>query len=577
MVLLAIARFELWKRFRMLSTWIYFGLFFAAAVFMMLASGGAFESVTVGMGADKVFANSPFSVHNLIAALTWIAVLVTAPVFGQAVHQDLESGSHPLFFTKPIRRGTYLWGRFLGALLVMAFILASVPLGLWLGSLAPFLERSLFEPSHLSTWLWPYLIMAIPNLLAIGAIFFALATLGKRMMPVYVGAVLLFIGYNLGLSMMVKLDARTLAGMLDPFGLLSADLVTEYWTVAEKNARLIPLEGMLLANRALWLSIGAGLVGLTWARFRFSVDAGSLRKGKRALVAAALEPANAPLAPLPVVHTLPARGLALVSLVSSSFRLNFLEIVRSVYFAVLVLAGMLFIVQVDKFGGELFGTRTWPVTGHVIVAAAGAFSLIIAIIITIYSGELVWRERDVGLDQLLDATPIPTWVPFLGKLFALMAVQVVLLAAVMVAGLCVQTFHGYHHYELGLYVRDLFGLRLIDFLLLCVLAMTVQSVVQHKYVGHAVMVAYFMSPLLLNRLGLENSLYRFGDNPGFTHSDMNGFGPFLKPLFWFDFYWALLCVGMAILSSLLWARGTDGSLKVRLALAGQPSAPPPRW
>ena len=34
--------------------------------------------------------------------------------------------------------------------------------------------------------------------------------------------------------------------MLDPFGTLATSRVTEYWTIAERNTRLVPFEGLLL-------------------------------------------------------------------------------------------------------------------------------------------------------------------------------------------------------------------------------------------------------------------------------------------------------------------------------------------
>ena len=45
------------------------------------------------------------------------------------------------------------------------------------------------------------------------------------------------------------------------------------------------------------------------------------------------------------------------------------------------------------------------------------------IIITFYSGELVWRERDARTHELVDALPLPTWVCVSAKLVALLLVH----------------------------------------------------------------------------------------------------------------------------------------------------------
>ena len=61
--------------------------------------------------------------------------------------------------------------------------------------------------------------------------------------------------------------------------------------------------------------------------------------------------------------------------------------------------------------GSLFGTNTYPVTYQVLELRRRHFALFMLIIITFYAGELVWRERDARLDQIADALPMPTWLP----------------------------------------------------------------------------------------------------------------------------------------------------------------------
>ena len=86
---------------------------------------------------------------------------------------------------------------------------------------------------------------------------------------------------------------------------------------------------------------------------------------------------------------------------------------------------------------------------------------------------------------------------------------------------------GLHHYELGLYSSWLFGLELVDYWLVCVLALIVHSVVNHKYLGH------FVDDRLLHRdlvracsASSTTSTVRRARRT-FTYSDMNGFGHFL--------------------------------------------------
>ena len=247
--------------------------------------------------------------------------------------------------------------------------------------------------------------------------------------------------------------------------------------------------------------------------------------------------------------------------------LNFRETVKNVYFGVIALAGVLFFVATSTTAGSIFGTTTWPVTWQMLELVSGTFSVFMLVIVTFYAGELVWREREHRLDQIHDALPIPTWLPFVAKLGALMLVPVVLQAVLMLSGIAIQTAKGYHHYEPGLYLRWLFGLELVDYWLVCVLALVVHSIVNQKYLGHFVMIVYFIVISFAPLLGLEHNLYLYGSNGGFVYSDMNGFGHFLFRVRTFQAYWAAVAVLLALAGYLMWVRGTTVDWKGRLALA----------
>src|SRR5262245_31925074 len=135
-----IAKFEVRKRLRQLSTYVYFVMFFAISLFTMLAAGGAFKSVSVILSGSggKTMVNSPFVLCVLTSVISYFGTLVTAAVMGQAVYQDFHHGTYPLFFTAPISKFEYMTGRYLGGLIVLIVIFSSIALGFWVGSLLPF-------------------------------------------------------------------------------------------------------------------------------------------------------------------------------------------------------------------------------------------------------------------------------------------------------------------------------------------------------------------------------------------------------------------------------------------------------
>ena len=73
---------------------------------------------------------------------------------------------------------------------------------------------------------------------------------------------MLLIGYLAARGLLRDIDNKTLASMLDPFGVTANSTLTEYWSISERNTRLVPLEGVLLWNRLLWMSITGVVLGV---------------------------------------------------------------------------------------------------------------------------------------------------------------------------------------------------------------------------------------------------------------------------------------------------------------------------
>ncbi len=564
-MVLTIASFEFRQRLHRISTYIYFLVFFGLSFLFANMAGGAIPQATVEFGTGgKVLVNSPYALNVIITYITFFGIVITAALAGQATYQDIDSRMADLFYTAPITKFDYLAGRFLGSLLTQLLIFTSVGLGAWVATLFPWIDRTRLGPQHVLAYLQPYLISVLPNLLITSAIFFGLAALGRKMLPVYAGSVILLIGYFVAQQLSANLTVNVTAALADPFGANAVDRLTQYWSPFQRNTQLIPLAGIVLWNRLLWLAAAGIVLAFTYFKFSLSYVSQRGKKPKENGTDEFLPPPTA--ATLPFSHPVFSSNASLRHFFSLT-RIHFTETVKNVFFIVLALAGGLFAIFTANGINNPFSTHTYPVTYQMLASATGGFFVFAIAIITFYAGELVWRERDAGLSQIVDALPVERWVLFTSKLASLMLVQIILLVIIMAAGILVQVAHGYYRFQIGLYLTDLFGVRLIQFWILCVLAFFIHTLVNQKYVGHFVMVLYFIATIALPGLGLQDYLYRFGQAPPYTYSDINGYGPFTAPLFWFHLYWAIVAIGVAIVTNLFWVRGTESSLRVRLGIA----------
>ncbi len=548
-ILPRIVGFEIRYYLRRISTYVYFAIFFGCAFGVMTLAGGSWQGVQMSVGGSggSVFVDSPYVLLMLTSAIGLFGVIVTAALFGHAIFRDFESGIHPLFFTTPVTRGDYLGGRFLGALVVNLFIFASIPLGLMAARPMPYMDAEKLGAFHLAGYLQPLLVITLPNVIFTGAIFFTLAALVRKMLPNYVGAVLLLVGYMLAGNLAEDMERERIAALLDPFGMSALRMLTRYWTPVERNTQLVGFDGVLLQNRLIWMAVGLLVLAVGVYLFRFShlASEGSRRRRRARDRAAAAE--AEPLAPMRIPVVTPSYGAAasfaqFVAIARRSFR----EIVANRYFFAIVGAGLAFLVFGADQVGKLYGTTTYPVTYQVLEVMGGTFALFVLIIITFYAGELVWRERDVRMSQVQDATPVRSWVPLAAKFVALVMMVALLQVIVLIAGIVTQAVKGYTNFEIRLYLQTLFGFYLADYLLLAALVFLVHVLVNHKYMGHLIVVLYYVLILFASQLGLEHNLYQYGSDAGTTYSDMNGFGPFVAPFVWFKAYWAAWALLFAI-------------------------------
>jgi ABC-type transport system involved in multi-copper enzyme maturation permease subunit len=249
---LTIAAFEFRTRAKRISTWVYFAIFFALAMLWVAAAGGVIQGAIVSFGSGKVWINSPYAIAQTVSFLGMVGLTVIAAVMGRAVQQDFEYRTGDFFFTAPIGKLEYLAGRFLGAIAVLVVVLSSIALGGAIGLFLPGIDPDRVGPSRLAAYVLPYLTIVLPNLVVLGGIFFGVAALSRRMLPVYIGSVVLLIGYLAAQGLLRNIDNKTLGAMLDPFGLVANSRLTEYWSIDERNTRLVPLEGVLLWTRLLW-------------------------------------------------------------------------------------------------------------------------------------------------------------------------------------------------------------------------------------------------------------------------------------------------------------------------------------
>ena len=553
-MLKAITFFEIKNRLKRLSSLTYFLIFFSVSFLIVLIAGGGIKGFNASFGiTDKIYLNSPYALNQFLTILAgFFGLLIVAPIFGQAIYQDFHCRMDRIFFSCPMKRRDYLLGRFLGATISCIVIFSGVAFGFWLATLTPWVQKEVFTENKLIHYLFPYLTGVIPNILIFGSFFFALICQFKKMTPVYISGILLFVAYLIAGAFEKSIDNKLLASLLDPFGGQAFSYLTEYWSPEEKNTNLVTWSHFYLYNRLLWLSIGIFSFIYTIFRFRYSSVPNVKRiKEKEPQLIGKKSQLKINLSPV-------STEFGFLLQIKSLLHLSFFEMrqaFKNIYFLLIYFFGLAFLFVTASQIGKIYGTPTLPVTYMVLEGLAGGFGLFMLILITYYSGELIWRERNLRFHLISDALPRSNGISLFSKFFCLGLLQIVLLGTVLICGILTQTFKGYFHFEFSLYFKYLFGIQFISWFLISLLALFVHAIASNKYLGHFIVILCYIGIDWLPFLGFEHNLYRYGSNPGMTYSDMNGFGPFLKGFIWFSLYWLFFSIILTHLAYLFWPRG----------------------
>ena len=559
-----IFKFELLTRIKRSSTYIYFIVFFAIAFTVMSLMGANFKGFGLNISnSDVLFANSPFVLFLLIAGISHFGIFVTMAIMGQSVLHDFDNNCHTLYFTYPISKTGYLLGRFAASISLVLIIFSSLALGAYAASLMPYINSAMFTDHQILAYITPYLYTVIPNVIFTGAAFFTMSILTRNIMAVYVTGLVFVMGYLIARSFLGDLGNRFLADIVDPFGINAMLTSTGSHSIAERNNLLINLNGSFLLNRVLWLSISFLVFMVGYYKFIFSFS-NQNPKLKIKNVHAKVEPSN--LEYTSNIQTI-ERDFNVrtnVQIFYSLLKYNYKQVVGSIYFKIIVLIGLI------GTGFMIFdaiytdGVANYPLTGKIFSHLLDVFSIFLIIIITVYAGELIWRERNKNLNQLYDTLPVPEWLTLIAKFVSLVLIQLSLIAALLLFSIGVQIYLGYYNFEPDVYLKIFIFKGLFTTLLISGLAIFLQALVNNKYIGYFLMVLYYIFYINASKLGIEHPLLVFGATSGTNYSEMNGFGNSLFPVLVFTLYWLFLLAALLIVASLFVHRGNDNGFINRL-------------
>ncbi|MEQ1755062.1 MAG: M1 family aminopeptidase [Micropepsaceae bacterium] len=547
-----IARFEFFYQLKSPVFWV------SGFVFFLLAFGSAASS-RIHIGATgNTNINAPFAIVITLLVMSIFSLFLIAAFVANVIVRDDDTGYGPIIRSTSVTKFDYLFGRYTGAFLASALAFAFVPLGLFAGIHVPWIDQERLGPIVIEHYVLAYVGYALPAMFVASAILFAVAAIVRSMTLTYLGVIVLFILYGISSQWLSDLKSEEFAALFDPFGLSAVSQVTKYWTASDRNTMFPPLGGIVAENRLLWVGVAFVLLWVAHTSYRFA-DRGVRRsagKPENDVTAAAFVPVR-------VSPRFDAASLRAQSWKWTRFEMA--QVIRSPAFFILLILGIANTVSSVWVGTTLDDWTLLPVTRLMIETVGQAFSIAPVLIAAYYAGELVWRERERKSHELFGATPTPDWVFVAPKIFAIAFVLLLTLLVSVGVGVGVQAVRGYTNFELDKYLNWYVVPTFISFLQLAVLAIFLQAISPHKYVGWGLMGLYIVARNALSSLGFEHKLYLFGSTTGVPLSDMNGQGYFWIGRTWLEIYWSAIALILVLVSFAVWPRGTEVRYAPRFA------------
>lgn len=524
-----------------------------------------------GYGRGAGIYNSSQSISEITGILTLGSVFIIMFFTINGVLRDSRYNMQPIIFSTPVKKHHYFWSQFFGVFLSSALAFCTFLIGFGITTVLPDLDAELVNAFQIKDYLWTILIIVLPNIFVCTAVIFSVSVLTKNNVATYASAILIYAFYFLcslflnspimANSEPLSADSYVMAALLDPFGLSALFEQTQYWTQFEKNTRSIEFAGNFMWNRILWFASSALLLLVTYHFFSFRKIQGKLKKkAAKSAAPVAVVPSYEPI-------LISVSNISQLKAFFSLLRLELTNCMKSLPFlGVLLLWIVIIIIEIFSriIEGGPYNDSLYPATYKLIELFDDPLMVLGNILIVFYSGEIVWRERTLNFNGIVDSTATKNKAFYFSKFFALLGLPIILILVGMIMAIGLQLVFGYNKFDLELYF-SLFYKPGLSFVFYALLAMFIQSLVPNKYLGMGLtgLLILLLGTSLSSSIGVQHPMLTLGKLPGVNYTGMNGFAGVVKGYNYLAIYWLLFAGILALISFKLWRRGAGSNLSFR--------------
>lgn len=551
---ISLLRFELSYQLRTKAVYL-FGLIYFGFAFLMGSQGATPAGVNYNSAYELYFKMGLVSLGAVFSIMFFVVT---------AVLRDSKFGMEALIFSSPLSKLQFFFSRFLGAWLVGILVLVLAIPGFHLGIAFSDLDPNRITSLNLIDSISVAWMLLIPSVTVCTVLLFTVCLLTKNSLATYAMAVLIYALYFISAIFLnspllanaapISTENLFLAALADPFGLSAFFEQTNLWTPFQKNQEQISFISLLGLNRLIWLGISGLILTACYRKFSFRT---AHQKKQKTEPLKENESQNRLSLPKPKKASNSIRNY--FPILTSLIRMDLKFIFQSIAFwAVLGIWIVLAVTEIYSkiYAGGAYDENYFAASQLLLEQVQQPLYLFGILLLVFFSGELVWRVKNVKSHEIISATPIPNTYFFLSKLGSLSILVMLLIGVTVVISLSFQLLQGY----LNMDSFAIFSLLLFPgtpLLFYACFFLLIQNFSRSNYLGMGLSVlafALFAGPLG-TALGLNHPLLKIGDLPALAYSEQAGW-EMNAPGFWIlALLWVLL-IGSATLFSITDWRGS---------------------
>jgi len=554
-------RFEFNYQFRQYA---FVGLSLIFLAFGLLLGSQGFATALVDF-------NAPYQISYNIGLTTIGCEFVIMFFAVSGLLRDRKHQMEAIVYSTAISKSHFFGSRFLGVFTPSLLAFSMGLIGFAVGTFMPNLDAERLAPFSFWSYIWTWLLFVLPNVFICTSILASVAILSKNNITTYITAVLIYFLYIfasmyfnsplMARAVPASPEYMALAALADPFGLAAFFEQTQYWTPYQKNNQFLTFSGLFMWNRVLWVAFSLLLLASTYTLFSFKK-----RKQKAKKIKEIKEEIIKNKQYIPVQEiTLNAKGQW--ASFKSLWKMDLINVFKSIPFVVVLLV-WIFITAINIYErvhqGGVYNDSLYPTTNFLIKLTRDP--ILSLFLIVFYSGELVWKVRELNFNGIIDATPVSNCLFFLSKFTTLLLLPIVIITSSILICIGFQISKGYFLFEIGQYLAS-FYFSGMGFFFYILLALFVQILIHNKYLGMAITALFIglLGTSMSSSIGIEHPMLKLGRFPLIDYTDMNGYTN-TTPFHYFVIYWNALGFLLALLAFKLWQRGNLEKIGLRIGL-----------